>query len=43
MNEELKKYAEMLISMSTDYLMGSYDEKLYIKMIDMANKNIQKL
>ncbi len=43
MNKEIKKYAEMLISMSTDYLMGNYDEKLYKNMVNMANDKIKKL
>lgn len=41
MNEEIIKYAKMITSMSTDYLLGDYDEQLYLEILDIANKKMQ--
>jgi hypothetical protein len=35
MTDTIRTAAETLISMSTQYLMGSYDEELYAKMVMM--------
>jgi len=39
-NEEIEKYAEMLISMSTEYLLGKYDEQLYV---DILKTSVEKM
>ena len=39
-SSEIKKYANTIHSMTTDYLMGNYDEELYKSMIKIISKNI---
>lgn len=40
--DELNKYAELLISMSTDYLIGRIEESHYINMIQLVSDKINK-
>lgn len=40
---ELEKFAELLISMSTDFLLGKITEDHYKNMIDMINRRINDL
>ena len=42
MDEKIKQHAETLISMSTEYLMGNYDEKLYVDMINIFGNIMKK-
>ena len=41
-NETLIKYAELLISMSTDYLLGKIDSKTYKMNIDVINNAVNE-
>ena len=41
-SKKVKQYAEMLMAMSTDYLMGNYDEELYKSIVITAAKAINK-
>lgn len=43
MNKETIKYAELMLSMTTDYLMGTYPEKLYIEMVGLIAGDLKKL
>ena len=43
MKKENIKYAELMLSMTTDYLMGTYPEKLYIEMVGLIAGNLKKL
>lgn len=43
MKTELQKYAELLISMSSDFLLGKISESHYIDMLTLINTNIKKL
>lgn len=38
--ETLQEYAKLLISMSTDFLLGSIDEDHYKNMINTLNRDI---
>ena len=39
---ELNKYAECIMAMTTDYLMGNYDEELYKSIIQTIAKRINE-
>ncbi len=41
--KDCKKYAELIISMSTDFLMGKINESLYISNMSVALKSITKI
>ena len=43
MKSEKEKYAELIISMSTDFLLGKIDFNHYTNTLDIINTNIQKL
>ena len=40
--KELEKYAETLITMSTDFLLGKIDKDHYSQMIEIFNQAINK-
>lgn len=40
--EEAIKYAELIISMSTDFLLGKISKDHFIATLDSINSNIQK-
>ena len=40
--EELKKYAEMFISMSIDYIAGGLSREAYLSNIQLAADNLKK-
>ena len=42
MKTETEKYAELLISMSTDYLLGKIDEEHYKNVLEMTINNMNK-
>jgi len=43
MKSEEEKYAELIISMSTDFLIGKINFDLYASNLNVINKNIQKM
>lgn len=43
MKSEEEKYAELIISMSTDFLLGKINFNHYSKTLDMINTNIQNM
>jgi hypothetical protein len=43
MNDETQKYAELIISMSTDYLLGKITEEHYKNMVQLTVNKLNKI
>ena len=41
-DSEFRKYVELIMSMSTDYLMGSCSKKNYVNNLDMMIENMME-
>lgn len=43
MNDEQKKYAELIIAMTTDLILGNIEFSHYSQTLDIINKKVQQL